>query len=97
MSVTVRIFVNNEPFFEREFPINDGDTLNLDADHALGDLKRQRDELLAALNDLAAWPDGNIGSHMDEPHAASVARRLLAKYNKPKHLPADDTEGGLHD
>ena len=49
MSVTVRIFVNNQPFFERDFPIRDGDTLNLDADHALGDLKRQRDELLAAM------------------------------------------------
>lgn len=29
---------------------------------------------LEALNDLAAWNDGEVGSHMDEPYAAEVAR-----------------------
>jgi len=29
---------------------------------------------LEAFNDLAAWNDGEVGSHMDEPYAAEVAR-----------------------
>lgn len=35
-------------------------------------------ELLRVLDDLAAWPDGPVGGHMDEPHAAFVARCALA-------------------
>ena len=29
---------------------------------------------LKTLNDLAAWNDGEVGGHMDEPYAAEVAR-----------------------
>ena len=32
---------------------------------------------LEALNDLSAWNDGEVGSHMDEPYAAEVARRTI--------------------
>jgi hypothetical protein len=32
---------------------------------------------LEALNDLAAWHDGEVGGHMDEPYAAEVARRTI--------------------
>ena len=32
---------------------------------------------LEALNDLATWNDGEVGSHMDEPYAAEVARRTI--------------------
>jgi len=32
---------------------------------------------LEAFNDLAAWNDGEVGSHMDEPYAAEVARRII--------------------
>jgi hypothetical protein len=34
-------------------------------------------QLVEALDDLAAWQDGEVGSHMDEPHAAFVARVAL--------------------
>ena len=54
----------------------------------------QRDAMLAAFNELAAWGDGDVGHHMDEPHAASVARRILAKYGSVVHIAPDDTEGG---
>ena len=59
--------------------------------------EQQRIELLTAFNELAAWGDGDVGHHMDEPHAASVARRLLAKYGSVVHIAPDDTEGGHHD
>ena len=32
---------------------------------------------LEALNDLATWNDGEVGSHMDEPYAAEVARLTI--------------------
>ena len=32
---------------------------------------------LEALNDLAAWHDGEVGGHMDEPYAAEAARRTI--------------------
>ena len=32
---------------------------------------------LEALNDLAAWTDGEVGGHMDEPYSAEVARRTI--------------------
>ena len=41
------------------------------------ELKRQRDLMLAALNDIAAWHDGEIGSHMDEPGSAKAARNAI--------------------
>ena len=56
-----------------------------------------KSDFLVALNDLAAWPDGDVGVHMDEPHAASVARLLLAKHFTIKHIASDDSEGGHHD
>jgi hypothetical protein len=32
---------------------------------------------LEALNDLAAWHDGEVGGHMDEPYSAEVAREAI--------------------
>jgi len=32
---------------------------------------------LEAFNNLAAWNDGEVGSHMDEPYAAEVAREAI--------------------
>lgn len=40
-------------------------------------LRTQRDILGNAMNEIAAWQDGKVGSHMDEPGAASVARKAL--------------------
>jgi len=40
---------------------------------ALAENKR----LQTALNELCAWRDGDVGGHMDEPHAAMVARAAL--------------------
>ena len=33
---------------------------------------------LEAFNKLAAWNDGEVGSHMDEPYSAEVAREAIA-------------------
>ena len=41
------------------------------------ELRTQRDMLGKAMNEIAAWRDGKVGSHMDEPGAASVARKAL--------------------
>lgn len=35
--------------------------------------------LIAALNEIACWEDGEIGYHMDEPGSALEARAALAK------------------
>ena len=32
---------------------------------------------LEALNDLAAWNDGEVGGHMDEPYAADTSRKAI--------------------
>jgi len=32
---------------------------------------------LEAFNDLAAWNDGEVGSHMDEPYSAEIARKAI--------------------
>jgi len=32
---------------------------------------------LEALDNLAAWSDGEVGGHMDEPYSAEVARRTI--------------------
>ena len=32
---------------------------------------------LEAFNDLAAWNDGEIGGHMDEPYSAEIARKAI--------------------
>ena len=36
-------------------------------------------EMLAALNEIAAWGDGEVGPHMDEPGAACIARAAITK------------------
>jgi len=36
-------------------------------------------ELIDVLNILASWNDGEVGSHMDEPYAAFMARAAIAK------------------
>jgi hypothetical protein len=36
-------------------------------------------ELVEVLNILASWNDGEVGSHMDEPYAAFMARAAIAK------------------
>ena len=39
-----------------------------------------QDELklaLEALNNLAAWNDGEVGGHMDEPYAAGTSRKAI--------------------
>jgi hypothetical protein len=36
-------------------------------------------ELIDVLNILASWNDGEVGSHMDEPYAAFMARDAIAK------------------
>jgi len=36
-------------------------------------------ELLAALNKLASWNDGEVGRHMDEPYAAAISRAAIKK------------------
>jgi hypothetical protein len=41
------------------------------------ELKRQRDLMLDALNNIAAWNDGEVGGHMDEPGSAKVAREAI--------------------
>ena len=35
-------------------------------------------ELVRVMDDLACWRDGEVGGHMDEPHAAFMARCALA-------------------
>jgi hypothetical protein len=32
---------------------------------------------LEAFNDLAAWNDGEVGSHMDEPYSAEIAKEAI--------------------
>ena len=32
---------------------------------------------LETFNNLAAWNDGKVGSHMDEPYSAEVAREAI--------------------
>jgi hypothetical protein len=41
------------------------------------ELRTQRDLLSKEMNQIAAWRDGKVGSHMDEPDAASTARKAL--------------------
>ena len=43
---------------------------------------------LEAFNDLAAWNDGEVGSHMDEPYAAEVARRTITAIKEALAQPA---------
>lgn len=43
-------------------------------------LEIQRDELVAALNEIASWRDGpEVSGHFDEPGSAFIARKALAK------------------
>lgn len=41
------------------------------------ELRTQRDTLVKTMNQIAAWKDGKVGPHMDEPGSASVARKAL--------------------
>ncbi len=41
-------------------------------------------DLLGVLDSLAAWYDGEVGAHMDEPHAAEVARAAIARAEEVK-------------
>lgn len=40
-------------------------------------LRTENQRLRDALDSLCAWEDGELGGHMDEPHAANVARAAL--------------------
>jgi len=51
---------------------------NTDAAAELRRLHAVNAQLLEALNMLAAWNDGEIGSHMDAPYAAEVSRAAIA-------------------
>jgi hypothetical protein len=46
---------------------------------------------LEALNDLAAWNDGEVGGHMDEPYAAEVARRTITAIKEALAQPEQRT------
>lgn len=48
------------------------------------ELKRQRDLMLDALNNIAAWNDGEVGGHMDEPGSAKVARDAISSVSGDK-------------
>jgi hypothetical protein len=39
----------------------------------------------AALNSIAAWGEGPIGGHMDEPGSAREAREVLALVERNSH------------
>jgi hypothetical protein len=43
---------------------------------------------LEVLNDLAAWNDGEVGGHMDEPYAAEAARRTITAIKEALAQPA---------
>jgi hypothetical protein len=45
-------------------------------------------QALEALNDLAAWNDGEVGGHMDEPYAAETARRTITAIKETLAQPA---------
>ena len=44
-------------------------------------LQMTKDEVirlaLESFNNLAAWTDGEVGGHMDEPHSAAIARKAI--------------------
>ena len=40
-------------------------------------LHAENEVTLKALNDIAAWHDGEVGGHMDEPGSAKVAREAI--------------------
>lgn len=50
--INVNVLTNGQPFFQREFVVADGDTINLDAGRAITDLTRERDELLRERDDF---------------------------------------------
>jgi hypothetical protein len=54
---------------------------------------------LEAFNDLAAWNDGEIGSHMDEPYSAEIARKAITAIKaalEAKDAPSMKVEGPMH-
>lgn len=46
----------------------------------LASLKRERDELREALNQIASWTEGDtVNGSFDEPNSAAVARAVLKR------------------
>jgi hypothetical protein len=45
---------------------------------------------LEAFNDLAAWNDGEVGSHMDEPYSAEIAREAITAIKEALAQPEQD-------
>ena len=70
MSEALRLAAWCETFNHNEMEATAAELRRL---HALND------ELGKVLNKIAAWNDGNVGPHMDEPFAAYLARAALAK------------------
>ena len=52
--------------------------LHVEAAAELRRLHEVNAELVRVMHDLACWNDGPVGTHMDEPHAAFMARCALA-------------------
>jgi hypothetical protein len=50
-------------------------------------------QALEALNDLAAWNDGEVGGHMDEPYAAEAARRTITSIKEALAQPEQKPVG----
>lgn len=47
-------------------------------------LHAENEVMLKALNDIAAWHDGEVGGHMDEPGSAKVAREAIQSISGDK-------------
>lgn len=58
--------------------------LDLLAATELRRLHAENEVMLKALNDIAAWHDGEIGGHMDEPGSAKVAREAIQSISGDK-------------
>ena len=50
---------------------------------------------LEALDNLAAWTDGEVGGHMDEPYSAEVARRTITAIKEALAQPEQEPIGQL--
>ena len=51
----------------------------------MADAAHLLDRHSAALNSIAAWHDGNLGPHMDEPGSAQIARDALGVQREQLH------------
>ena len=47
-------------------------------------LHAENEVMLKALNNIAAWNDGEVGGHMDEPGSAKVARDVISSISGEK-------------